>query len=115
MSIHNPNNTTWIDYLWTIVPIGQRVAANARSTNLGNYFPSDNDDTTWDNATELRPDNPGTGPATHLLSAGLVQQNVIDDLPIDIPASNTWRESEGWTYETVLADAGMEVIEQEVI
>ena len=112
---HNPANTIWKDYVFMILPIGQRIAANAAAESSGNYFPSDDDGATWDSAQELRPDNPGSGPATHLLVGMLVRQETIDDLPnfkTNFPGSDYWQESAGWTLESVLADANMQKMPQ---
>lgn len=118
MTNYNPLNPVWVDYIWIVMPIGQRVAANTASVQAAKFFESDDNSTTWDSAQELKNDNPGNGPATHLAIGGLVQQSRIDELPnfkSQFPGSDYWRESEGWTYDSVLADAGMSEIKSEVL
>ena len=110
MTTYNPNNPIWIDYAIQIVPVGQRLAANAHSSQHGNYFASDTDEFSWDSARELTKSENGAPPTSALLIGGLIRQSQKDafvNFGSDINGGKVYLESAGWTIETALSDADL--------
>ena len=111
--IHNPNNPVWIDYVWQIVPVGARAAANPSAANNGNYYPTDTDENTFINAIGLTQAAAPVPPVTHLGIGMLIRQAQKDDLinfGSSVPGGVYYLETDGWDWDSVLADAGLKVV-----
>ena len=106
----------WIDTAIQFIPVGQRVAANARAAAHGNYFPSDTDEFTWNGARECTHAAAPIPPATHLMVSERIRQPQKDafvNFGSDIPSGKVYLESDGWTIQSALDDMGLKLIEDD--
>ncbi|GAG02287.1 unnamed protein product, partial [marine sediment metagenome] len=95
-------------------PLGKRTAMNQRMESPS-HFKDSGDSSAWDRAVDLRNDNPGTGPATALGINSAVQGADRPDWEADsIPGGTQYWEADGWTWDSALTDAGLQVVPEPI-
>lgn len=102
----------YIDRAFLIVPVESVAIANALAAQAD---PDSGGDRTFSTCTELSPT--GAAPATHRAASTLVKESgraaIIAAYP-QVPGARHYFVSDGWQWDSVLADAGLQTITEEL-